>query len=116
MAVSAVHDRRGSNGVFGLGLKVIAGVVALWFVYAIVTLTINFLLLFFGANLETGFAVWIIDHASSLIGPFDGMFSTYHPVGNSVFDASMLAAILIYTLIGSALSALIAWFSTLLNN
>lgn len=118
MATGAFGETRvgGPSSALALLLKIVAGVAALWFVASVLVLVINFLMQFFGANMSTSFATWIVDHSRTIMAPFEGMFPTYHPFGNFVFDASMGAAIFIYVLIGSAVTSLLAWFAAMLNN
>jgi uncharacterized protein YggT (Ycf19 family) len=118
MATGAFGETRvgGPGHALSVLLRVVAGVIALWFLATVLILLTNFLMQFFGANMATGFGTWIVAHSKTVMSPFNGMFPTYHLFGSSVLDASMLAAIIIYALIGSAVTSLFGWFASLMRS
>ena len=82
-----------------------------WFVYAfaifaIIIATLAFVLQLFGADPANEFASWVYRSASRVTAPFRGIFPS-HVNGNSVFDVSLLFAIIMYALFALLVNALI---------
>ena len=69
----------------------------------VVILSIAFVLQLLGANPDADFAAWIYRSADRIMEPFRGLFTPKEFDGNSVFDGSMLFAILIYSMLGALL-------------
>ena len=69
----------------------------------VVILSIAFVLQLLGANPTADFAEWIYRSADRIMEPFRGLFPPREFDGNSVFDGSMLFAILIYSMLGALL-------------
>ena len=97
--------KSGRTVAWGVGRAIV------WFVYAfalfaIVIATIAFVLQLFGADPNNGFAQWIYRSASRVTAPFRGIFPS-HVNGNSVFDVSLLFAIIMYALFALLVNALI---------
>jgi hypothetical protein len=92
-----------------------------YFVYAYVVvveiiLGMGFFLLLFGANPSASFVEWIYRSLARAMEPFRGMFTPVDlgTTGNdvvSVFDASILFAMIIYALLAIGLRALIDWLT-----
>lgn len=82
-----------------------------------VILAIGFFLLLFGANPSSDFVQWIYRSLNRAMEPFRGMFNPVELTGNnnqevaSVFDASILFAMIIYLLLAAVVSAFISWLS-----
>jgi uncharacterized protein YggT (Ycf19 family) len=99
--------KSGRTVAWGVGRAIV------WFVYAfalfaIVIASIAFVLQLFGADPTNGFAQWIYRSASRVTAPFRGIFPS-HVNGNSVFDVSLLFAILMYALFALLVNALVDW-------
>lgn len=94
------------------GLRVSRWVV--WFVWAyvifiIIILTLAFSLLLFNANPDVAFVEWVFRSSERAMEPFRGIFPT-ETVGNgSVIDFSILFAIIVYSILGMVVSALVSF-------
>ena len=103
-------DRDSKNWILTIGKVVIGFVYAVLVVYLVI-LTLAFFLRLFGANPSADFAEWVYTAASRIMEPFRGIFPTT-PIGDTaVFDASLLFAIIVYSIVALALHSLIAWFT-----
>ena len=91
--------------------KVITGIVYAILVVYIVILTLAFFLRLFGANPGADFTEWVYTAASRIMEPFRGIFPTTPISEHAVFDASLLFAIIVYSIVALALHSLIAWFT-----
>jgi hypothetical protein len=81
-----------------------------------IILFIGFFLLLFGANPTAGFTEWAYRNLDRVMEPFRGIFTPIQlgtTSGNveSVFETSVLFAMIIYGIIAIVLSALISWLS-----
>jgi len=85
------------------GVRLIVGFAYIVLLAYVVILSIAFVLQLLGANPEADFAEWIYRSADRIMEPFRGLFPPREFDGNSVFDGSMLFAILIYSMIGALL-------------
>lgn len=81
---------------------------AVWFVVGLVDalLIVRFLLKLLGASLASGFVRFMYDLTAVLVAPFHGIFNTVAS-GSSILEPESVVAIVIYTLIGWGLAALI---------
>jgi uncharacterized protein YggT (Ycf19 family) len=77
----------------------------------LVILLLGFFLLLFGANPDVPFAEWVYRSLDRVMAPFRGLFESIQLNGNSVFDTSVLFAMIVYGIVGIALSALIHWLT-----
>lgn len=107
-------DRDSKRTVLTVG-KVVTGVVYGVILVYIVILTMAFLLRLFGANPAAGFADWVYTAAGRIMEPFRGIFPTHEISERAVFDASLLFAIVVYSIVALALHALVTWFTTRLG-
>jgi uncharacterized protein YggT (Ycf19 family) len=87
-----------------------------YFVYffvvaAVVILALAFFLLLFGANPQAPFAEWTYRSMDRVMAPFRGLFQPIRLDGRSVFDTSVLFAIVVYSILGVGLRALIDWLT-----
>ena len=92
-----------------------------WVVYAYVIvveiiLFLGFLLLLLGANPSSGFVEWVYRSVDRAMRPFRGIFEPIElgVTGNdvpSIFESSIVFAMVIYGLVALALSGLIHWLS-----
>ena len=103
-------DRESKSSILTLG-KVITGFVYAVVVVYIVILTLAFFLRLFGANPAADFAEWVYTAAARIMEPFRGIFPTTQISDTAVFDASLLFAIIVYSIVALALHSLVAWFT-----
>lgn len=87
-----------------------------YLVYAFVLITLvilvlGFFLLLFGANPDAPFAEWAYRSLDRVMAPFRGIFESVQLNGESVLDTSVLFAMIVYGMVGIALSALIHWLT-----
>ncbi len=81
-----------------------------------VILFLGFFLLLFGANADAGFADWVYRNLDRAMAPFRGIFTPINlgevtPEIDSVFDTSILFAMIIYGIVALLLHSLITWLS-----
>ena len=81
---------------------------AVWLVTGVVIVILSIRLVFkmLAASVQSGFVRFIYDMTQGLIAPFHGIFNTTAS-GNFVFEPETLVAIVIYSLIGWGLVALV---------
>src|ERR1043165_9433635 len=79
--------------------------------FTLVILLLGFFLLLFGANPDVPFAEWGYRSLDRVMAPFRGLFESIQLNGESVFDTSVLFAMIAYGIVGIALSALIHWLT-----
>ncbi len=87
-----------------------------YLVYAFVLITLvilvlGFFLLLFGANPDVPFTEFVYRSLDRVMAPFRGIFESVELNGNSVLDTSVLFAMIVYGIVGIALSALIHWLT-----
>src|SRR3954452_12327198 len=78
---------------------------------ALIILVLGFFLLLFGANPDAPFAEWVYRSLARVMAPFRGIFEPVKLNGDSVLDTSVLFAMIVYGMVGIALSALIHWLT-----
>jgi hypothetical protein len=81
-----------------------------------IILILGFFLLLFGANQTAEFTQWAYRNLERVMEPFRGIFApielgTTNGNVQSVFDTSVVFAMIVYGIIGSVLSAVIPWLS-----
>ena len=81
-----------------------------------IILILGFFLLLFGANQSAEFTQWAYRNLERVMEPFRGIFAPIElgtTSGNvqSIFDTSVVFAMIVYGIIGSVLSAVIPWLS-----
>jgi uncharacterized protein YggT (Ycf19 family) len=103
-------ERESKSSVLTIG-KVITGIVYAIILVYLVILTLAFFLRLFGANPAADFAEWVYNAAARIMEPFRGIFPTTQIGDTAVFDASLLFAIIVYSIVALALHSLIAWLS-----
>jgi hypothetical protein len=85
-----------------------------------IILVIGFLLKLFGASRASGFVDWWYRHLEDVMEPFSGIFgsielgTTSNDV-QSVFETSILFAMVIYGIVAIALHGLISWLGSMLH-
>ena len=77
----------------------------------VVILGIAFFLRLFGANPTADFAEWIYRASARIMEPFRGIFPTTELSDTSVFDASLLFAIVMYSIAVIILHGIVDWFA-----
>src|SRR6056297_836609 len=81
-----------------------------------VILLLGFVLLLFGANPSAGFTEWVYRNLDRVMEPFRGIFTPIElgRAGNdvaSIFETSVVFAMIFYGIVALAFGALIAWLS-----
>ena len=89
--------------------RAIVWVVYAFVVAAIVIATLAFFLQLFGANPTASFSAWVYRSAARVMQPFRGIFPPQPITGSSVFDSSLLFAIIMYSFFALFVSELMAW-------
>jgi uncharacterized protein YggT (Ycf19 family) len=90
--------------------------VLVWVVNAVVlaylaVLTIAFVLQLLGADPSASFVDWIYRASARVMQPFRGAFPTQQVTDKSVFNASLLFAAIVYSLLALLLNAALIWLS-----
>ncbi len=80
-------------------------------IIALVILVLGFFLLLFGANPNASFTAWVYRGLDRVMAPFRGIFEPVKLNGKSVLDTSVLFAMIVYAIVGLALSGLIGWLT-----
>ena len=91
--------------------RILTYLVYAFVLFTLVILLLGFFLLLFGANPDVPFAEWVYRSLDRVMAPFRGLFESVQLNGNSVFDTSVLFAMIVYGIVGLALSALIHWLT-----
>lgn len=86
------------------------------FVYAfvlvnLVMLALGFFLRLFAASTDAAFTRWVYRSVDRIMDPFRGMFPSHQVTDQSVLDVSLLFAMIVYTIVGIALHALVVWLT-----
>ena len=92
------------------------GRAVVWVIYAIVLvsailLTLEFLLLLFGANPDSGFVEWVSRSTERAMRPFRGIFPPRQLDGSSVVDFSYLFAAIVYFVLALLIDAVVRWLT-----
>jgi uncharacterized protein YggT (Ycf19 family) len=91
--------------------RVLTYLVYAFVLITLVILVLGFFLLLFGANPDAPFAEWAYRSLDRVMAPFRGIFESIQLNGESVLDTSVLFAMIVYGIVGIALSALIQWLT-----
>lgn len=100
---------RETKGKIIAGGKIFVTVIYVIVLSYVTILSIAFVLQLLGANPSANFANWIYRASDHIMEPFRGIFPTHSFSDRSVFDASMLFAIIMYGLLALLLHGIIAW-------
>ena len=95
-------------------IKIVRGITYVVYAFtmiAVISLSVAFFLLLFGANSETPFVKFVYQIAYDFGQPFRGIFPTRSIGETGYFSASALFAIVMYLLFGAGISALIAYIN-----
>lgn len=82
-----------------------------WVLATLVFLGLGFILLLLGANPTAGFVEWVYRSVDRSMTPFRGIFEPVQLGDQSVFDTSILFAMVVYSIVGLAIRALLDWLS-----
>lgn len=91
--------------------RVLTYLVYAFVLISLVILVLGFFLLLFGANPDAPFSEWAYRSLDRVMAPFRGIFESVQLNGESVLDTSVLFAMIVYGIVGIALSALIHWLT-----
>jgi uncharacterized protein YggT (Ycf19 family) len=91
--------------------RVLTYLVYAFVLITLVILVLGFFLLLFGANPDAPFSEWAYRSLDRVMAPFRGIFESVQLNGESVLDTSVLFAMIVYGIVGIALSALIQWLT-----
>jgi uncharacterized protein YggT (Ycf19 family) len=87
-----------------------------FFVYLVVIidlvlLTLGFFLRLFGASTDAEFTQWVYRNVDRVMEPFRGIFPSHAVSEQSILDTSLLFAMIVYSIVGIALHALVTWLT-----
>jgi len=82
-----------------------------WVLTTLVILGLGFILLLLGANPTAGFVEWAYRAVDRSMTPFRGIFEPITLGDQSVFDTSILFAMVVYSIVGLGVRALLDWLS-----
>ena len=97
--------------------RVLSYLVYLYLLAVEVILLLGFFLLLFGANTSAGFTEWVYRSMDRAMKPFRGIFTPIElgtTAGNeiqSVFETSVLFAMIVYGVVGIAIYSFIGWLT-----
>jgi hypothetical protein len=77
----------------------------------LVMLLLGFFLQLFGASTDAEFTRWVYRNVERIMEPFRGMFPSQAVSDQSVLDVSLLFAMIMYSIIGIAVHALVTWLT-----
>ncbi len=100
-------------------LRAAKAVVVLVYVFVLidlVLLTLGFFLRLFGASTDAEFTRWVYRNVDRIMEPFRGMFPSHAVSDVSVLDTSLLFAMVVYTILGIAVHALVEWLTSKIVN
>jgi uncharacterized protein YggT (Ycf19 family) len=95
-------------------LRVAKAVVVLVYAFVLINLvllTLGFFLRLFGASTDAEFTRWVYRNVERIMEPFRGMFPSKALSDQSVLDVSLLFAMIVYSIVGIALHALVEWLT-----
>ncbi|WP_040496612.1 YggT family protein [Ilumatobacter nonamiensis] len=114
-------DHHQAKRVIALGARFVGYLVYFYIIVVEIFLLFGFLLLLFGANSSASFAAWIYRNLDRAMDPFRGIFTPIElgtTSGNevqSVFDTSILFAMIVYAILAIAVHAFIHWLTVRLH-
>jgi hypothetical protein len=89
--------------------KAIVFFVYIFVLVELVMLALGFFLRLFGASTDAEFTTWVYRSVERTMEPFRGMFPSHVVSDQSVIDVSLLFAMIVYSIFGLVLHALVAW-------
>ena len=107
----------GGRRIVLLGARALSYLVYAYVVFVEIILAFGFFFLLFGANQSSSFVEWVYRSLDRAMAPFRGMFTPIDlgtTQGNvaSVFDTSILFAMIVYGLLAVLVGGLIEWMSS----
>ncbi len=111
------HYMRSTGRVAAMAARFISYVAYIYIIFVEIILFLGFFLLLFGANQSSGFVEWAYRNLDRAMKPFRGIFTPIElgtTNGNqieSVFDTSVLFAMIIYGIVGLLIHSLIQWLT-----
>jgi hypothetical protein len=111
------HYMRSTGRIAAMVARVIGYVVYAYILFVEVILFLGFFLLLFGANQSSSFVEWAYRNLDRAMKPFRGIFTPIElgtTNGNqveSIFDTSVLFAMIIYGIVGLLVYSLIQWLT-----
>jgi hypothetical protein len=111
------HYMRSTGRVAAMVARFISYVAYIYIIFVEIILFLGFFLLLFGANQSSGFVEWAYRNLDRAMKPFRGIFTPIElgtTSGNqveSVFDTSVLFAMIIYGIVGLLIHSLIQWLT-----
>lgn len=115
------HRTRTTGKAVTYAARLISYVVYFYVLVVEVLLFLGFFLLLFGANQSAGFSEWIYRSVDRAMKPFRGLFTPIElgtTTGNdveSVFEPSVLFAMIVYGILAIAVGALVSWLTSRLD-
>jgi hypothetical protein len=99
-----------------LTARVVSYLVYAYLIVVEIILLLGFVMLLFGANPSASFTQWVYRNLDRVMAPFRGIFTPIElGVGGndipSIFETSVLFAMIVYGIVALALSSLIAWLT-----
>jgi uncharacterized protein YggT (Ycf19 family) len=91
--------------------RAIVGFIYVVVVAELVLLALGFALRLFGASTDAQFTRWVYRNVDRAMEPFRGMFPTRAVSDQSIFDASLLFAMIVYAIVGITLHAVVTWLA-----
>lgn len=114
-------DSKQAQRYIALGARFVGYLVYFYVLVVEIILLLGFLLLLFGANTSASFVSWVYRNLDRAMNPFRGIFTPIElgtTSGNevqSVFDTSILFAMIIYAIVAIAVHAFIHWLTVRLH-
>lgn len=111
------HSQRTARRVLLWGSRALSYLVYAYLLAVEIILFLGFFLLLFGANPSSGFAEWVYRSLERAMTPFRGIFTPIElgtTPGNdiaSVFETSVLFAMIIYGIVALLVHAFITWLT-----
>jgi hypothetical protein len=118
--INADSAALGERKVILLIARAISYLVYAYLVVVEIILLLGFVLLLFGANPSAGFTEWVYRNLDRVMSPFRGIFTPIELGAGgsdvpSIFETSVLFAMIVYGIVALAFSGLIGWLSGRLN-
>ena len=102
--------------------RIISYLIYVYLIVVEIVLFLGFFLLLFGANPSAGFTEWVYRNLDRAMAPFRGIFTPIElgtTNGNnvqSVFETSVLFAMIVYGILALVFSAFLAWLASRLRH
>ncbi len=111
------HYMRSTGRIVATAARFIGYLVYIYILFVEIILFLGFFLLLFGANSSSGFVEWAYRNLDRAMKPFRGIFTPIElgtTSGNqieSIFDTSVVFAMIIYGIVGLLVHSLIQWLT-----